>query len=282
MTGILVAVDGTPASLPALQTAALLERRLGWTIRALHVGSAPPHEAAEELGLTLDVLGGEPERELVAAASDAALVVVGQHRPPGGRALGRMVDVLRHAITAPLMVVPSNAPVRPTLDRVLFCLDGSTSVSTLARPAIVTFSAAGMQVGALHVFEPRTVPQFHDGAPDDEVWRAEFLALNCEGLDVDLRTSAGPLVPAVLRTARIQDTDIIVLASRPGTSARGESVIREVLLNADRPIALVSASPAALAALPGNGGTWGAYVYRELRSPSALLDPLTVGSPDPL
>lgn len=41
MTGILIAVDSTPAAVPVLRTGALLARRLGWTAEALHVGPVP-------------------------------------------------------------------------------------------------------------------------------------------------------------------------------------------------------------------------------------------------
>lgn len=266
MTGILVAVDSTPAAVPVLQTAALLARRLGWTAQALHVGPGPgPRAECAEVGLALHVIDGEPEREVVAAAARAGaeLVVIALHRLPAGRAAGHMVDVLARALRVPLLVVPPGAPVRPAVERVLFSLDGSASVSEAARSAILTFSTAGIEVRALHVFEPRTVPHFHDGAPDDEVWRDEFLAQNCAELDVTLATSPGPLVPALLRAASRQEVDIVVLASRDGTSARGTSVIHEVLQAADRPVALVSLTPevapvrSAPAGLgsPGRGGT---------------------------
>ena len=266
MTGILVAVDSTPAAVPVLQTGSLLARRLGWTAEALHVGPGPgPRAECDELGLALQVVDGEPEREVVAAAARAGaeLVVIGLHRLPAGRAPGHMVDVLAHALRVPLLVVPPSAPVRPSVERVLFSLDGSASVSEAARSAILTFSTAGVDVRALHVFEPRTVPHFHDGAPDDTVWRDEFLAQNCADLDVTLATRPGPLVPALLRAASRQEADIIVLASRHGTSERGTSVIHDVLLAADRPVALVSLTPevapvrSAPAGLgsPGRGGT---------------------------
>lgn len=246
MTGILVAVDATPAAEPVLRTAAVLGQALGWAVQALHVGAEPgPRDVADELGLPLTVVDGDPEREVLATAenSRADLVVVGMDPAPGPEQPGHMVDVLHHALNAPLLVVPPSAPVRPAIRRVLFALDGSPSVAAAARPAMSMFSAAGLAVAALHVFEPRTVPLFHDGAEDDAVWREEFLDQNCAGLEVTLTTSAGPFIPALLEAAAQADADLIALPARPGTSLRGATVIRDVLVASDRPVVLVTASP---------------------------------------
>ena len=83
-------------------------------------------------------------------------------------------------------------PPRPTLTRALFPLDGDRGVSAALRPLIATYVAAGLEVIALHVFRPDTVPRFMDRPEDIDVWHEEFLAEHCAELGLRLVTRPGP------------------------------------------------------------------------------------------
>ena len=119
-------------------------------------------------------------------------------------------------------------------------VDGSDMPGISGQPEIrAAYVAAGIDVIALHVYDPKTVPRFHDGPEDDAVWRDEFLAQHCADLEIQLTTRPGPLVPAVLEVAASQDVDIIALPTRGDTAGIADSFVHEVLTSADRPVALV-------------------------------------------
>ncbi len=243
MTDVLVAVDDTGAASPVLRTARLIADRLGRPLHAVHAGkwSVAAERQAAALGIPVELVSGPPEQVVASAATDPEieLVVLGLHRLPGRHVAGHMVSSLAGRTTVPIVVVPPCVPVRPTATRILFPLDGTRRVSAAARPLIAGYVAAGIEVLALHVYERLTVPKFHDGLEDEEVWRDEFLAQHCADLDIRLTTRPGPLVPALLQAAITHEVDIIAVPARPDAAPRQDSVLSAVLTGADRPVALV-------------------------------------------
>ena len=78
-----------------------------------------------------------------------------------------------------------------------------------SKPVTAAYVAAGIDVIALHVYDPKTVPRFHDGPEDDAVWRDEFLAQHCADLGLGpvavvptLVTASGEGLEAAAREAR--------------------------------------------------------------------------------
>ena len=243
MSQVLAALDDTGAASPVLRTARQLAEGLGRSLRVVHAGPWPASAGREAaaLGVDVDVLTGPAEQELVSAAMDPGvdLVVMGLHRVPGRHDTGHLVTTLAGRVSVPIVVVPPCVPVRSNTARILFPLDGTRRVSSAARPLIRTAVAAGIEVLALHVYEPTTVPMFHDRPEDEEVWRDEFLSRHGAELDVRLTTRAGPLVPALLQAAIAHDVDIIAMPSQADAAPRRGSVVSKVLTGADRPVALV-------------------------------------------
>lgn len=253
MTHVLAVVDDETTAAAVLDTAALLAQSLALSMRAVQVG--PESVAAEERAAALGV-GLEPlvaptgPAALSAVALDAAvedlatdpevdLIVLGLARHAPEPIPGALVHTLVDSMHVPLVLVPADWALRRTPRRVLFPVDGTLRVSEAARPFIATYVAAGYEVHALHVFDPHTVPHFHDGPEDDEVWRDEFVAEHFAELEVQLTTRPGPLVPVLLATAEQHEADIIALPVRPDASESESSVLRQVLEAADRPVALV-------------------------------------------
>ena len=135
--------------------------------------------------------------------------------------------------------MPPEERVRAPLRRVLFPLDGTRGVSTGVRSLIAMCRAADIEVVAVHVFEAKTVPRFLDGLQDAAVWHDEFLAQHCAELGVRLRTAPGPTAPALLRVADEDDVDVIALGWHQNLFPSHARVVRHVLTQADRPVALV-------------------------------------------
>jgi nucleotide-binding universal stress UspA family protein len=247
MTHVLAAMDDPSTAGPVLDTAVLMSRSLGATLRA--VQSAPgitqAQARAAALGIELELLSGTIDETVLTAATDPAvgLVVIGLHREEGRKVPGHLVHALADRMRMPLVLVPEHATLRQAPSRVLFPIDGTLRVSAAARPFLATYVAAGYDVHALHVFEPTTVPRFHDGPEDEQVWRDEFVAEHFAELNVQLTTRAGPLVPVLLETAEQHAADIIALPTRPDASEDERSVIRQVLEGARCPVALVPMPP---------------------------------------
>lgn len=243
MSTVLAAVDSTPAARSVLATTRAVGRTLHMDVRALHVGDSPglAAESAEELGLPLVLVSGRPYVRIIEAGErpDVDLVVLALHGLPGRNEPGHTARAVATRLTKPVLVVPPEAPIRDTPRRLLFPLDGTRGVSSAVRPLIATYVAAGAEVIAVHVFEPSTVPRFLDGAPDELVWRDEFLAQHCADLGIRLETRPGPIVPALLDVAAAEDVDAIALGWRQNLAPERALVVREVLLKAGRPIALI-------------------------------------------
>ena len=243
MSTVLAAVDSTPAARSVLATTRALSRVLHLDARALYVGSEPGFatECAEEAGLPLVVVTGSPHRRIVEAGEhpDVDLVVLALHGLPGRNEPGQTARAVATRLTKPVLVVPPEAAVRQAPRRMLIPLDGTRGVSSALRPLIATYVAAGAEVIAVHVFEASTVPRFLDGVPDEVVWREEFLSQHCADLGIRLETRPGPIVPALLDVAEAEDVDAIALGWRQNLAPERALVVREVLLRAGRPVALV-------------------------------------------
>jgi nucleotide-binding universal stress UspA family protein len=246
MSTVLAAIDNTPAARSVLATTQAVCQALHLEARVLHVGDSPGQAAehAQEFGLSLQVVPGRPEARIIEAGEhpDIDLVVLALHGLPGRNEPGHTARAVSTRLTKPVLVVPPDAPIRQAPHKVLFPLDGTRGVSTAVRPLIAAYVAAGAEVIAVHVFQPDTVPRFLDGAPDEAVWREEFLATHCADLGIRLETRPGPTVLALLDVAATEDVDVIALGWRQSLAPERAYVVREVLQRARRPVALIPRS----------------------------------------
>lgn len=243
MTTILAAVDDTGAARPVLATTCAVARSLHLEARALHVGARAQGSAraAEDFEVPLRVVPGDPAEQIVAAAQDAdvVMVVLALHGLPGRHDPGSIAIAVATQLAKPLIVVPPDQAPRIAPQRVLFPLDGTHGVSSAVRPWISMLVAAGLEVLAMHVFEPTTVPRFLDGPEDAEIWRDEFLARHCADLGLRLETRPGPTDDALLHLAAMEDVDAIVLGWHQDLSPDRARVVRRMLLSSGRPVVLI-------------------------------------------
>jgi nucleotide-binding universal stress UspA family protein len=106
-TRIVVGVDGSPQSARALAAARELADRFGPSVRpvvALLDASSDLHEA-RLLASDVEELSGSAVDELVHAAEDADLLVVGSRGLTGIRALGSVSERVAHSARCPVLVV---------------------------------------------------------------------------------------------------------------------------------------------------------------------------------
>lgn len=127
MRDVVAAVDGTGASAQVLAQAFVESQ----------TGSRP-----------LRVLA--TREELVQAADDAALLVVGGPRPRG--LLGPVAQDLLHHVTCPVMVVPEGERRPARLRRVVVGVDGSEASRSALRWGLAAASRHGCPLVALHAW----------------------------------------------------------------------------------------------------------------------------------
>ncbi len=233
MRSVLAAVDATEAARPVLQTATRVAHVLHADTVAVHVGDDPgvAQQVAEELGVPLILVRGEPADEIVRIGErpDVALVALALTGLPGRHAPGQTARAVATRLSKPVLVVPPDIPPRPTLTRALFPLDGDRGVSAALRPLIATYVAAGLEVIAVHVFRPDTVPRFMDRPEDIDVWHEEFLAEHCAELGLRLVTRPGPPATSLLAVAAAEDVDVIAMGWRQDFSPQRAALVRTVL-----------------------------------------------------
>lgn len=267
---ILVPLDGTSAARAALPIARTLAQLMAASLRVIHVSMGPPSplsSLAERLGLggtaldtwSIGARTGEPAVEILeeARTREACLLAMCTHtatvRPHG--ALGRTArGVLRDApcpvvLTSPVLAVEVWWP-----RRILLAYDGSPSANAAVAPAAALARCAGaellvVQVGASHAAPtdrgsltmPLYVDQPHHEWPNWTGELLERLACLCHGeaLRARLHVRGGEPGPEIVRFAREQSADLIVLAWKGDWGDGHAGTLKTVLRDAPCPLMIV-------------------------------------------
>jgi nucleotide-binding universal stress UspA family protein len=242
----------------------------GASVRLLHVtGQATPTpELARRLGLeagalrgaTLDSCTGEPAAAILAAARDlrARLIVLSTHTSPGSPAdaVGATaLAVLREASCPVVLVNPARPLDGWRLRKVLLPHEGTPATSDAVRPGAELTRRAGAELLVLLVAAPGTAaPQergsltspFYLDQPQHEwpAWVGEFidrLACLCPltGLRARLLLGRGSASSEILRVAREESVDLIVLAWKGNWAPEHAETLKAVVRGAACPTMVV-------------------------------------------
>jgi nucleotide-binding universal stress UspA family protein len=279
MRRILVGVDGSEASLEALAWATMVARASGAHVVAMH-GLVFPYseikpetsqrlraEQAEQLAgwatpllagvpHELEVHPGDPRDAIPAAARDhdADLVVVASSgatgRTPGFLHLGSVAEYLAHHVERSLAIIPPKPSGQ--LARIVVAVDGSEHSRAAVRWTAELAAAAGAEVTAVAVAEPRApIVEVADDA-DEDAWRraaeevvradwAEPLRALHRTADVVV-TRQGTVPEAILETAATEQADVLVVGARGlggFTGLRAGGVALAVVHRAELPVIMV-------------------------------------------
>jgi Universal stress protein family len=218
--GDLLAVDWSPVSQPLATAARSLAALLG--ARSVREVSLPPTDSlVQDAWTALDEAG------------DAVLVL-------RGGVDERTWHVLAGATRPALTVADTAEPIRSRVRRVQFPLDGTADAAAAVFPTLQETIAAGAHVLVQHVLDPTSVPPYWDHAPHAQrAWEAEFLARFCPGPTVEFRLAIGRADDEVLRMARDEQVDLIVLAWTPTHDPRRAPVVRRAVAAAPVPVLVV-------------------------------------------
>lgn len=248
MTTVLAAIDTTACAGPVLDTAAQVAVLFDATPRALHVredASEAPNRLARAAAIELCETTGQPVAAIVEAATtpDVVALVLGARgvhggpQPTGSTAL----DVITR-IAKPVVVVPPHVqqPVRFT--RILVPLEGTSESSEALAETIELAARADLEIVALHVHSPASVPAFSDQAHHETpAWEREFMSrfVHATHEGARLIRRLGVAADDVVAVARDSDADLIALAWSQDLGPGHARVVRETLARSSIPVLLV-------------------------------------------
>lgn len=279
MTGcarIVVGFDGSPCSVEAVNWAVAQAMLDGSEVvlcqvrphRALADGDGSEVSAAEQVlargtrqarargvDVVPEVVFGHPARQLIDAASDAALLVIGMRGDDGPHEfrLGSVsAQAARHAQCTVVVVPDAGDHIDSDRRRlVVVGVDGSSSSHLALTFAFAQAAQRHAELHAIHVFDASTI-QIMANLPQDELRRLHVSAADTlHGLlsaqarhHPGVRVSSAVLsgAPASTLTAAAADAELLVLGSRGhgdvATLMLG-STSHTVLHNATCPVAVV-------------------------------------------
>lgn len=275
--GVLVALDGSPASKTAFPIARIVATQLGVRLHVLHV--APAHLPEEEVRLRLNLTPEEREGvEVHVHLGDAAADILETANAPivqlivltthgrvieRGRHLGRVAEAVVASTKRPILLVRPESVTTPEyavsrIQNMLFPLDGTPTTFAALRPATDLASRLRACVDLLYVASPGqalpaelgsiSVPLYVD-QPQHEwpQWSSEttgrlITQAKCPS-DVPARgfLAFGDIGEEILRFAREHKEDLIVLVRRSRLEVNRARVLREVLEHAPCPVLLLGA-----------------------------------------
>jgi len=267
---ILLPLDGSQPALNALPVAKVFSALEDAPLRILHVSErAPPLpelarqlgvEPAELRGASIDSRAGEPAAVILDAAQKlrARVIVLCTHTAAARPAdvLGRTALAVLRGGVCPVVLVNPELPLSGwTLRRVLLPHEGSPATSDAVRPGAELARLAGAELIVLQVAAPGAalpqergslVPPFYLDQPQHEwpAWGAELIQrLGCvcplSGITVRLLLGHGNPATEILRVAREQSADLIVLAWKGRWAPERAETIKAVVREAPCPAMVV-------------------------------------------
>jgi nucleotide-binding universal stress UspA family protein len=267
---ILVPLDDSEHALAALPVAKVLGDVERSTLRIVYVGERKPTgtELLRQLGLeasvsddsTITARIGEPAAEILLLAGQIRprLIVMCMHTAAKQeKVLGSTaMTVLRTSPCPVVLVAPERSSIPWRLQHVLAPHDGTPSTSAALRPAAEIAEHAGAELLVAHVTDVRpapaepgsfTTPGYVD-QPQHEwpAWSSEFgkrLACICPlgHLHMRIFLARGNPAAEIVRLAKEQSTDLIVLAWRGVWESPRAAIFKQVIGEARCPIMVVRA-----------------------------------------
>jgi nucleotide-binding universal stress UspA family protein len=263
---ILVPLDGSEAALAALPVAKVLGQIEQAELHLVHVAETQPRDRAglsrlahpELDGLAIDFRSGEAAAEIVHVAQEIGPEMIVLCRHTGSEApnvLGNTAANVFRDVSCPLVLVPpERGPAPWHLQHILVPHDGTPSTSAAVRPAAELAERAGGDLLAAHVSDVQpapdeagslTTPSYVD-QPQHEwpAWSSEFLgrfASICPTSHVQTRITLARGNPAaeIIRLAKEQATDLIVLAWRGQWEVPRAAILKQLLGAAPCPVMVV-------------------------------------------
>ena len=246
MTTVLAAIDSGACARPVLETATRVATLFGATARGLHVrenGSDAPDRLARAAAIELREATGERVPAIVHAAAEPDVVALvlgargihGGPQPAGSTALEVITRVAK-----PVVVVPPRAQPLAPFRRILVPLEGTAESSQALAETIELATRADLEIVALHVHSPASVPAFSDQTHHElRAWEREFISRYAPRAAARLIRRLGTAADDVAAVAHDADADLIVLAWSQDLAPGRARVVRQTLARSAIPVLLV-------------------------------------------
>jgi nucleotide-binding universal stress UspA family protein len=248
VTTVLAALDSGASARPLLSTAIALADLLDATVTCLHVRegvlSAAP-ELARAAGVELREVSGAPVEQIVAAAQDpdvAALVLGARGVRGGAQPAGHTALEVIERTAKSVAVVPPDAQPSARITRILVPLNGTSETSQALDDVLQLADRHQLEVVALHIYSPTTVPAFADHEPHATIAREQEFLSRYTSIPHDRITLLHRLgVPAdhIVAVADETSPDLIVLAWNQNLAPGHAHVVSQTLAHTDIPVLLL-------------------------------------------
>jgi nucleotide-binding universal stress UspA family protein len=245
MTRVIAAIENSLAARPVLVTAAAVADVLGGSVEALHIADDGGHTAqasAEQAGVALRQLPGDPVERIIeqASAADVVAVVLGARERASGRRTGHIPRAVADGVDRPVIVVPPGIDPSARIHRVVIAMEGTAAKARSLKSAVEVAAGADLELIVVHVDDEESIPSFSDqAAHETDAYASEFLARYLHGVEkVRLELRVGVPADEILGVGETADL-IAVGWPQHATGDRG-AVAREVLDRSRVPVLLVA------------------------------------------
>ena len=248
MSAVLAAIDNSLACRSVLATGRALSHVLAADVEALHVpvdGDQTARGAAAAAHVTLRTVEGPVIKTLIDAAESDAIVavVIGSRRLPNDRRpLGATALAVATRLSKPVVIVPPHAQPLETIRSVLVPLEGTRLTSVAPRSIIEIAQGKNIEVLALHILDPHSIPAFTDQPQHEQTeWAREFLTRYCPwGIGaVRFETRVGASATIIPEFAEESETDLIALGWAQDLAPGRAPVVRAALGRGRIPVMLI-------------------------------------------
>jgi nucleotide-binding universal stress UspA family protein len=248
MTTVLAALDTSACAQPVLATAARAAALFDATPRALHVRedeSGQPRRLACAAAIELRETTGQPVPAIVDAAADpdvAALVIGARGVHGGPQPAGSTALEVITRVPKPVVVVPPHPQPSEAFKRILVPLEGTRESSEALAETVELARRGDLEIVALHVHTPATVPAFSD-QPHHEIrtWEHEFISRFAHGAHTEARLirRLGTAAEDIVTVAHDTEAELIALAWSQNLDPGHATVVRRTLARSAVPVLLV-------------------------------------------
>jgi nucleotide-binding universal stress UspA family protein len=247
MSRILAAVDDSTAAEPVIAFAEAIAPLFGAKTDALHVADAEGatvRAVTDARGVPLRTLNGDTlVRLAIESASDDILVVVcGAGRSPAGAQRGEVGLALAGTLDKPLVIVPPDAPIIDSVQRVLMAIKGTPAKPRALKRAVELTAASGLDFRVVHVDDVDSIPSFSDQVQyETELYARQFLARYVVGApEARLVLRIGDPADEILATADELAADVIAIGWPHTTEPMHGHVARQIIQRSRIPVLLVA------------------------------------------
>lgn len=246
MKHVVAAIDSGPVSAAVIAMARFLAPIFDSSVEIVTTEEACRHAVYDDVQL----LSGDAPTALVdyvSSSEEVTCLVLGMRTVAAGpRPAGHVTITMITSCSIPVVVVPPpNAAPTHEVRRVLVPLEGNSPPSTVLNETVERFTAAGLDIDTVHVFDSSNVPMFWNGWDDPGLWAEQFSQQfsPAEGRTGLLTGNVGQRLREAIDATH---SSLVLLEWKRQLDESGAAVVRELLATSGVPLMLLPSTGAHL------------------------------------